>query len=81
MYLSEVHYLVNHEQHQDRLRALEGYQLRQIAGGQGFSSKVYREIVGWLGTQLISWGTRLQGSQNPDTRCQEASLKISMTAH
>jgi len=81
MYLSEIHYLINREQHQDRLRELERYQLRRLAEGQRLSSKVYQEAVGWLGTQLVNWGTKLQSSQNPDTGCQEASLKISITAH
>ena len=81
MYLSEIHYLVNREKHQDRLRELERYQLRRLAEGQRLSSKVYRETVGWLGTQLINLGTKLQGSQNPDTGCQEESLKMSMTVH
>ena len=81
MYLSEVHYLVNHEQHRDRIRRFERYQLRRLVERPGLNSKVYRETVSWLGTQLVNWGTRLQGSQNPDTGCQEASLKISVTVH
>lgn len=79
MYLSEIYHLVSHEKHQDRLRALERHQLRRIAEQQAPGSGIYRQIVGWLGTQLVNWGTKLQSSQNPDTGCQEASLKISIT--
>jgi len=81
MYLSENHYAINHEQHQDRLRELERRQLRQVAGWEGLNSKIYRETVSWLGIQLVSWGSKLQDSQNPDRGCQEASVKMSITAH
>jgi hypothetical protein len=80
MYLSENHYLVNHEQHLDRLRNLEHRQLCQVAGWQGFSSKLYQETVSRLGIQLVNWGTKLQSFQNPDTGCQEAPVKMSITA-
>lgn len=81
MYLSENHYLVSHEQHLDRLRKLEQHQLRQVARWQGLNSKIYQGTVSWLGIQLINLGTILQNSQNPDTGCQEAPVKMSITAH
>jgi hypothetical protein len=81
MYLLETLLDVNHQQYLDRLREAERQRLLRIIEGPRSSSKMYRKSVGWLGTQLVKWGTKLQSSQNPDTGCQEASLKMSMTAH
>ena len=81
MYLPDSHNLVDHERYQDRLREIEHLRLLRLVERQSLGSKVYRVTVSWLGTQLVNWGTKLQGSQNPDTGCQEASLKITMTVH
>jgi len=81
MYSPEMFIAIHHQQYQDRLREIERQRLLKTIGGQSLSSKVYQKAVGWLGTQLVNWGTKLQSSQNPDTGCQEASLKISTTVH
>jgi len=81
MFLPDANTLVNHEQYRDRLRQMEHLQLLRRIEQPGLGSKVYQKIVSWLGTQLVNWGTKLQGPQNPDTGCQEASLKMSITVH
>ena len=84
MYLLETYVAVNRQQYLDRLREVERQRLLKIVGRQSLSSRVYRRIGSWLGIQLVNWGAKLQQHnlpQNPDTGCQEASLKITITVH
>jgi tRNA A37 threonylcarbamoyladenosine biosynthesis protein TsaE len=81
MYSPETHVLISHEKYKDRLREIEHLQLLRHIEQQGLSSKIYQKIASRLGIQLVNWGTKLQSSPNPDTGCQEAPLKISITTH
>ena len=81
MYSPETYLIVTRQQYLDRLREVERQKLLKIVGWQSLGSRVYHRAGSWLGTQLVNLGTKLQGSQNPDTGCQEASLKITMTVH
>jgi hypothetical protein len=60
MLLPDSHTLVNHQQHQDRLREIEHLRLLHLIEQQSIASKVYQRIVSWLGIQLVNWGTKLQ---------------------
>lgn len=67
----ELHYLVSQEQHKDRLRDLEHQQLLQAAGLQaGVNFKPHRQAAGWLGSQMVKWGSKLQsyGATPPSNR-------------
>ena len=77
MHTPEMHYLVYKEQHKDRLREIEHQRLLKIAGLQESASlKLFRQLLKWLGRQMVRWGTKLQGYATPDKEGQEASLKI-----
>jgi len=40
-----------------------------------------RKVFRWVGSQMIAWGTKLQGSPNIDAGCQETTFPVSVTAH
>jgi hypothetical protein len=61
MFSSELLHLVNGEKQKDLLRELDHRELVQAAmlqAGPQFMS--YRKAAGWLGTQLVKWGAKLQ---------------------
>lgn len=61
MHSLEIDYLVMQEQHKDRLRNIERERLIQAAGLQhGIDLKSYRKVTGWLGKQMVKWGSKLQ---------------------
>jgi hypothetical protein len=60
MYLSENHYLINREQHQDRLREIEHQRLINLVGQQGSGSKLYRKACSKFGSMMVTWGSKLQ---------------------
>jgi hypothetical protein len=72
-------YLIHEERVKDCLREIEHQHLLQAAGLQRRSSlKLYRQLVSWLGAQMVKWGTKLQSYATPDKAGQEVSLKIPM---
>ncbi len=82
MFTPELQFLVYQEQHKDRLRDMQRQQLLQIAGLQQDRTKLYRQIVAWLGGRMVSWGLKLQSyvatQKDTDTGRQESPLTISM---
>ena len=57
----EINHLVGQEQQKDRMREIEHHQLLQVVGPQHMASATSRrKAAGWLGTQMVKWGTRLQ---------------------
>jgi hypothetical protein len=61
MFSPEVDYLVLQEQHKDYFSDIDNQRLIQEARLQpSVSLKSRWEIINWLGTQLIIWGSRLQ---------------------
>jgi hypothetical protein len=61
MFSPEILQLVNGEKQKDLLRELDHREVVQAAllqSGPQFGS--YRKAAGWLGTQLVKWGAKLQ---------------------
>lgn len=57
----QVDYLVQKEKYQDMIRAAEQDRLLQIVKQQNTShSSLHRNLVGWIGLQMVKWGSRLQ---------------------
>ena len=76
MFSPETSYLVHQEQHKDRLREIEHQQLLQAAGLQGVSLKSSRKAVSWLGTQMVKWGSKLQGYDvTPSTKHMAVEIR------
>jgi hypothetical protein len=71
----EVEYLMRKEQYQDLIQTVEKDRLIQLAKQQQFGrqSAIHRQIVGWVGVQLVKWGAKLQ--QYAESR-PVASLQI-----
>jgi hypothetical protein len=69
-------YLIHEERLKECLREIKHLRLLQIAGPQeGTILKLYRQVLNWLGQQMVKWGTKLQGYPTPDKACQQAFLK------
>ena len=67
MHFLEANYLARQE-YKERLRNLERQQRLQAARLQhGTDLKSYQKAAGWLGTQLVKWGAKLQsyGTTSP----------------
>lgn len=61
MFSLEVNFLVQQEQHQDRLRDMERRQLLQTVARQPNAGlTLYHKAAGWLGDRLVTWGSKLQ---------------------
>lgn len=63
------------EHHQDLLREAEHERLILTAGlRQPGNWKLHRKIVGWLGVQMVRWGSKLQSysTMPPPCRLQAA---------
>ena len=57
----EIQNLVYKEQHKDRQRAAEQHQLIKVASlRQDKNIGPVRKVAGWLGPQLVKWGSKLQ---------------------
>ena len=81
MYLPLIHYVVHIEMQSDRLRKMEYQSLMDLIERDRRQNRIDRKAFRWLGTQMIAWGTKLQGSPNIDTGCQETTFPVSVTAH
>lgn len=57
----QVDYLVQKEKYQDLIRAAEQDRLLQVVKQQNTShGGLHRNLVGWIGLQLVKWGSKLQ---------------------
>jgi hypothetical protein len=66
-------YLIHEERIKDCLREIEHQRLLRVAGVQESTTlKLYRQVLNWLGRQMVKWGTKLQGYPTPDKVCQQA---------
>ena len=64
MFSPEAHYLVGKERYKDLRRDVERHQLIQIASvGRPAKRESLRSIAGWLGSRLVTWGSKLQRYQ------------------
>ena len=66
MFSPEILQLVNGEKQKDLQRELDHRKVVQAAllqAGPHFMS--YRKAAGWLGTQLVKWGAKLQSYDGP----------------
>jgi len=64
MFSPDIHYLVGQEKYKDMRRDAERHQLIQIARlGRPDKRKSLRSMAGWIGSQLVTWGSKLQGYQ------------------
>jgi len=80
MYLPLIHYVVHAEMQADRLRKTQYQNLINLIERDRKQNRPGRKVIKWLGTQMIAWGTKLQGSPK-DTGCQETTLSVSVTVH
>jgi hypothetical protein len=48
------------ERQQDLLREAEREQLAQEASSQADNGQTLRQAAGWIGNQMVKWGTKLQ---------------------
>lgn len=55
-----IDYLVRKEQYQDMIRAAQQDQIVQMLKQHNDTPLWHRQIVGWLGVQMVNWGTMLQ---------------------
>lgn len=61
MFAVDIDYLVRKEQYQDWQREVARLQLIHTATLRPSPNTVsLRRMAGWLGTQLVKWGSRLQ---------------------
>lgn len=61
MFSPETNYWVCQEQHKDRLRKLARQQaLQGIKEQNVVTFKLHQRAIGWLGTQMVVWGSKLQ---------------------
>ena len=61
MFSPDIHYLVGQEKYKDMRRDAERYQLIQIARlGRPNERESFRRMAGWVGSQLMAWGSKLQ---------------------
>lgn len=61
--MSSLHtdYLIQKEKYQDLIRAAEQDRLLQIVKQQNTShGGLHRNLAGWIGLQMVKWGSRLQ---------------------
>ena len=77
MYLPLIHHMIHAEMQSDRLRRMQYQSLIDAIERDRMQSRPSRKVFGWLGTQMIVWGTKLQGSPNID----ETTFPVSVTAH
>jgi hypothetical protein len=64
MFSPDIHYLVGQEKYKDLRRDAERYQLIQIARVRRSDKREsLRSMAGWIGSQLVTWGSKLQGYQ------------------
>lgn len=69
MFSPDIHYLVGKEKYKDLRRDVERHQLIQMATvHQPAKRESLRKMAGWLGTQLVAWGSMLQGHQTSTQR-------------
>ena len=80
MYLPLIHYTIHAEMRSDRLRRMQHQSLIDAIERDRRQNNTTHKVVGWLGTQMIAWGTKLQGSPSADIECQETAF-VSITAH
>jgi len=81
MYLPLIHYVAHIEMQSDQLRKTQYQNLINLIERDRRQNRPGRKVFKWLGTQMIAWGTKLQGSPNIDTGCQETTFNVSATAH
>jgi hypothetical protein len=61
MFSYETHYMISKEQQKDLQRAAERHQLIKIAQLQQPKNRgLARKMAGWVGPQMIKWGSKLQ---------------------
>jgi len=61
MFSPDIHYLVGQDKLKDLRRDAERHQLIQIARLRGpDKSESLQRMVGWIGSQLMTWGSKLQ---------------------
>jgi hypothetical protein len=77
MYLPLVHLVVHAEIQADRFVRMQQQSLLETIEQDRRQNRTGPKVFGWLGTQMIAWGTKLQGFRNTDTGCQETLLKVS----
>jgi hypothetical protein len=64
MFSPDIHYLVGQEKYKDLRRDAERYQLIQIARlRRSDKRESLRSMAGWIGSQLVTWGSKLQRHQ------------------
>lgn len=81
MYLPLIHLVVHTEMQLDRLIRVQHQSMLNAIERDRRQNRTSRKVFGWLGTQMIAWGTKLQSPQNSDTGCQETLFKVSTIAH
>jgi len=59
MWPNEVEYLARKERQQELLREAEREQLAQQANSEA-DGQGLRQAAGWIGNQMVKWGTKLQ---------------------
>ena len=77
MYLPLIQYVVHTERQSHNLQQCMLNAIERDCG----QNKTSRKVFEWLGTRMIAWGTKLQGSPNIDTGCQETTFNVSVTVH
>lgn len=56
----QIDYQVRREQYQDLIREAEQDRLYQVVKQQNSQPPAHRQVVGWLGAQMVKWGATLQ---------------------
>jgi hypothetical protein len=64
MFSPDIHYLVSKEKYKDLRRDVERHQLIQIASVRRPDKREsMQRVAGWIGAQLVAWGSKLQRYQ------------------
>ena len=65
-------FLIRGEHYKDLLREAERERLIRAAGlGQPGDGGLLRQVVGWIGAQMVRWGSKLQRYGTPPSPCYQ----------
>ncbi len=72
----QVDYLVRKEQYQDLIQQAEKDWLCQVAKQQNSQPPAFRQVIGWLGAQMIKWGATLQNyATTPSANISQVTIQ------
>lgn len=73
----QIDYLVRKEQYQDLIREAEREWLYEMVKQQSNQPLALRQVAGWLGAQMVKWGSALQNyAASPSANISTVSAQM-----